>query len=406
MPGVLDGLRIIEHSAFVAAPSAGLTLAQLGAEVIRVDPIGGALDAGRWPLNDAGVSLYWTSLNRGKRSVALDLRRPEGRDLLARLILAGGEAGGIFLTNLPAPAGLEFAALQARREDVIVVRLFGNPDGSAAVDYTVNCATGLPWLTGPADLRGPVNHVLPAWDLLAGASLVNAVLAAERQRRLTGAGQEVRLALADVALGAIANLGLLAEVEHGAAPRRRAGNDLYGSFGRDFATADGRRVMIVALTRRHWRALVELAGIEDEIAKLEAELGIDLADEGNRYRATEQIAALIAPWCAGQDFAELSAKLEAAGILWGPYRTVRQLLDEDWRASPVNPMFQRIEQPGVGPVLAARAALDFIGHERPPAEAAQSAGRDSRAVLAELLGLGDDELAALARDGLIPDADA
>ncbi|MEQ9642908.1 MAG: CoA transferase [Alphaproteobacteria bacterium] len=401
MPGVLEGLRIIEHSAFVAAPSAGLTLAQLGAEVIRVDPIGGALDAGRWPLNADGVSLYWTSLNRGKRSVVLDLRRPEGRDLLARLILEGDDAG-IYLTNLPAPVGLEYAELQSRREDVIVVRLTGNPDGSAAVDYTVNCATGLPWLTGPADMRAPVNHVLPAWDLLAGASLVNAVLAAERQRRLTGAGQEVRLALADVALGAIANLGLLAEAEHAVEPRRRSGNDLYGSFGRDFATSDGRRVMIVALTRRHWRALVELAGITEQVAKLEAMLDMDLSDEGNRYRATDQIAALIAPWCAHQSFAELSEKLEAAGILWGPYRTVRQLLDEDWRASPANPMFQHIEQPGVGQVLAARSALDFIGQERPPAAAAQPAGADTAAVLGEVLGLSGDELAMLASEGVIP----
>jgi 2-methylfumaryl-CoA isomerase len=402
MFGILRGLRIIEYSAFVAAPSAGLTLAQLGAEVIRVDPIGGALDAGRWPLNKAGVSLYWASLNRGKRSVALDLRQPDGRDLLARLVTAPGEGGGLFLSNLPEPEGLEYETLRRQRPDLIVVRLTGNPDGSAAVDYTVNCATGLPWLTGPANLPGPVNHVLPAWDLLAGATLANAVLAAERQRRLTGEGQEVRLALADVALGAIANLGMLAEVEHGAEPRQRAGNDLYGTFGRDFATADGRRVMIVALTRRHWQALVELAGIGAQVARLEAMLGLDLNDEGNRYRASEQIAALIAPWCAHQTFAELGDKLEAAGILWGPYRTVRQLLDEDWRASERNPMFQRVEQPGVGAVLAARTPLDFVGRDRLPAAVAQPSGTDTAAVLGEVLGLDGAALAALVSDGVIP----
>jgi 2-methylfumaryl-CoA isomerase len=243
--------------------------------------------------------------------------------------------------------------------------------------------------------------VLPAWDLLAGATLVNAVLAAERQRRLTGAGQEVRLALADVAFGAIANLGMLAEVEHGAEPRGRAGNDLYGSFGRDFATADGRRVMIVALTRRHWQALVELAGIGEQVARLEAMLGMDLSDEGNRYRASDQIAALIAPWCAHQGFAELGEKLEAAGILWGPYRTVRQLLDEDWRASPKNPMFQRIDQPGVGPVLAARTPLDFVGRERPAAAPAQASGADTAAVLGDVLRLPAAELQTLAEAGVI-----
>src|SRR5690606_24512000 len=87
MTGILDGLRVIELSAFVAAPSAGLTLVQMGAEVIRVDPPGGALDAGRWPLDRQGNSLYWASLNRGKRSIAVDYRRPEGRDLLRRMLV-------------------------------------------------------------------------------------------------------------------------------------------------------------------------------------------------------------------------------------------------------------------------------------------------------------------------------
>src|SRR6478609_3304296 len=98
---VLHGLRIIEFPAFIAAPLGGLTLAQLGADVIRVDPIGGNIDIGRWPLNAEGRSLYWASLNRGKRSVEIDLRRPEGKHLLHEMITAPGEGGAIFITNLP-----------------------------------------------------------------------------------------------------------------------------------------------------------------------------------------------------------------------------------------------------------------------------------------------------------------
>ena len=94
----LSNLRVIESSAFVAAPLAGLTLAQFGADVIRIDPIGGGIDYGRWPLAPSGRTLYWTGLNKNKRSLAVDLRRPEGRELVRNLAVAAGA----LLTNVPA----------------------------------------------------------------------------------------------------------------------------------------------------------------------------------------------------------------------------------------------------------------------------------------------------------------
>ena len=81
MNRILKDLRIIEGSAFVAAPLAGMTLAQLGADVIRFDPIRGGLDAKRWPVDQHGRSLYWVGLNKGKRSIAVDTRKPEGQEL-------------------------------------------------------------------------------------------------------------------------------------------------------------------------------------------------------------------------------------------------------------------------------------------------------------------------------------
>ena len=96
MHGILSGLRIVEGTAFVAAPSGGMTLAQLGADVIRFDPLGGSLDIGRWPLTRDGISLCWAGLNKGKRSLAVDLRDPRGQELLRQLICAPGENSGIF----------------------------------------------------------------------------------------------------------------------------------------------------------------------------------------------------------------------------------------------------------------------------------------------------------------------
>src|SRR5579862_3224028 len=112
---ILAGLRIIEGAAFVAAPLSGMTLAQLGADVIRFDPIDGGLDAARWPVTAGGKSLFWAGMNKGKRSIAVDIARGEGRELVTALICAGGSEGGLFISNFPARGWLSYERLALRR---------------------------------------------------------------------------------------------------------------------------------------------------------------------------------------------------------------------------------------------------------------------------------------------------
>ena len=251
---ILAGLRIIELSAFVAAPLGGATLAALGADVIRIDPPGGGIDIDRWPLY-RGRSLYWAGLNQGKRSVTIDTRTEVGQRQVAGLITAPGEGGGIVLTNLPVKAWNSYESLAKLRRDLIMVVITGDRDGGTAVDYTVNAALGFPWLTGPDGHEGPVNHVLPAWDCMTGYLAALAILAAERHRRLHGEGQLVELSLSDVGLAVAGHLGLIGEAILEPEPRGRFGNEVYGTFGRDFGTRDGRRVMVLALTARQWASL-------------------------------------------------------------------------------------------------------------------------------------------------------
>src|SRR5215472_5940927 len=254
----LQSLRVVESSAFVAAPLAGLTLAQFGADVIRVDPIGGGIDYGRLPLMPGGRSLYWTGLNKGKRSIAVDLRRPEGRELVQALAVGGGDDGGLVLTNL-SWEWLSHAVLAGRRADVITCTICGNADGSTAVDYTVNCATGFPAITGGGSIEAPVNNVVPAWDLACAYQAAFALLAAVDRRRRTGRGSELRLALSEVAFAALSHLGMIAEAEVLDEERPSLGNHVYGAFGRDFGTSDGRRIMIVAISSGQWKALLRAA---------------------------------------------------------------------------------------------------------------------------------------------------
>ena len=397
-PGILAGLRVVEVSAFIAAPLGGMTLAQLGADVIRIDPVGGNIDIARWPLAPGGASLYWASLNKGKRSVCLALDTPQGQEIATALITAAGEAAGMLLTNLPARGWMSFEALARRRADLIMLRLTGNADGSAAVDYTVNCASGFPIATGRDS--EPLNHVLPAWDIAAGLYLSTALLAAERARRRSGHGQEVTLALADVMLASVSNLGYVADVQVNGTIRQPLGNDLYGAFGRDFRTADGRHVMLTAISNRQWRAIGKATGLAERLAMVGPLMQVDLDTEGGRFAARAAIAAVLEPWFAARSLADIRAALDGTGVLWGPYQDFGQLVREDPRCSTANPIFADIEQPGVGRVMVNGSPLGFSADGRVPPMPAPLLGEDTEQVLGELLGIPSAEYARLHDAGI------
>ncbi len=156
-------------------------------------------------------------------------------------------------------------------------------------------------MTGPEGHAGPVNHVLPAWDIACGLYAAIGLLGAERHRRLTGKGQQISVALDDVALATAGNLSFLAEAEVNRVRRPRIGNHLYGSFARDFGTRDGRRVMVVALTGRHWADLLAATGLRAPVAALEEALGADFSAEDDRYEYREVLAGLLQRCFAGHD---------------------------------------------------------------------------------------------------------
>tara|TARA_B100000674_G_C37923256_1_gene954273 strand:+ start:670 stop:1854 length:1185 start_codon:yes stop_codon:yes gene_type:complete len=394
-------MTVIEVSAFIAAPYAGLTLAQMGAEVIRIDPIGGGLDYNRWPVTEDGTSLYWAGLNKGKKSIALNVRDPKGRELAHALMTASGAGRGIVLTNLPARGWLDYDGLKAQRDDLIMVNIVGRRDGSVALDYTVNARAGFPMVTGPTDTAGPVNHVMPVWDVVTALAASNAVLVADRNRRDTGEGQYVRIALADSAFAVMSHLGYVAEAQINGTDRPATGNHVFGTFGCDFPTADGRRVMITAFTPRHWSALLEASGAVERFEAIAAENGVDLRKEEERYALRDVIEAELAPWFAARTLAEIGTALDAVGACWGPYQTFRQAVAEDPDLSTDNPMFEEIDQPGIGRYLAAGSFIEFGAIPRAPVLPAPQLGSDTESVLAEKVGLSDVDLGKLREDGVI-----
>ena len=401
MYDLLTGLRVVEGAAFIAGPSCGLHLAQMGAEVIRFDAIGGGPDYRRWPVAPGGDSLYWEGLNKGKKSIAIDLGRAQGRELAVAIATAPGENAGLFLTNYPVKGFLSHEALAARRADIITVRVMGWADGSPAVDYTINAAVGVPQMTGPTDDDRPVNHVLPAWDLLGGAYAAFAMTSALLRRRMSGSGAEIRVPLSDLAASSLSHLGSVAEVL-AAGDRPRMGNDLFGAFGRDFVTADGKRLIVVAITPRQWSGLLKTLDLGDAIAAIEAELGLSFAkDEGARFIHRARLFPLFDAAFAARTADALKPAFDAGGVTWGQYQTLHQAVTDDARLFTANPLFETLTHPSGLTYPTSGPAATLAGEARSPVAPAPRLGAHTDQVLAEILGLDSGAIGRLHDEGLV-----
>ncbi|GAY21231.1 MULTISPECIES: CoA transferase [Sphingobium] len=401
MYDLLKGLRVVEGAAFIAGPSCGLHLAQMGAEVIRFDAIGGGPDYRRWPVAPSGDSLYWEGLNKGKKSIAIDLGRPEGRELAVALATAPGDNAGLFLTNYPVKGFLSHEALAARRADIITVRVMGWADGSPAVDYTINAAVGVPQMTGPADDERPVNHVLPAWDLLGGAYAAFALTSALLRRRISGEGAEIRIPLSDLAASSLSHLGSVAEVLS-AGDRPRMGNDLFGAFGRDFVTADGKRLIVVAITPRQWSGLLKTLDLSDAVGAIETELGTSFArDEGARFTHRARLFPLFEAAFASRTAEALKPAFDAGGVTWGEYQTLHRAVTTDARLFTANPLFETLTHPSGLSYPTSGPAGTLANEARGTVAIAPKLGQHTDEVLATVLGLDSGAIGRLHDEGLV-----
>ncbi|WP_338052124.1 CoA transferase [Roseicyclus persicicus] len=399
--GVLKGMRVVESSAFVAVPLAGMTLAQMGADVIRFDLPTGGMDATRWPVAPGGESLFWAGMNKGKRSVAIDVKTPRGREIAQEIICAPGEDAGLFITNLATPGWTDHATLAGRRADLVSVTLRGDRHGRPAVDYTVNPAVGFPMATGPEGSAEPVAHALPAWDAIAGGLVVSGLLAAERYRLRHGAGQAVDLTLKDVAAAMLGHLGIIAEHALTGQTRGRAGNSLYGAYGQDFLCADGQRVMVIGLTARQWQNLLKVTGLAEPMAALAAALGADFDDEGARWQARAAITAVLAPWFHARRVADFADAFDRAGVTWSVFRSFAEAIEQDPDLSAENPIFSPVTQPGIGTWLSPGTPFGFSAQAREAAAPAPLLGQHTEAVLADVARLPEGEIARLFDAGIV-----
>lgn len=401
MSKVLNGMRVVESSAFVAVPLAGMTLAQMGADVIRMDMPQGGLDYGRWPVTNTGASLFWAGLNKGKRSVAIDMKSPRGREIATEIICAQDEQGGHFITNLAVNGWTDYDTLCQRNPKLCMAQLRGDRHGRPAVDYTINPAVGFPEATGSETSHTPTCHTLPAWDCIAGNMLVSGLLAAERSRFMDHKGQLVDLTLKDVAAAMVGNLGYIGDATVNGETRGKHGNALYGAYGQDFICRDGRRVMVIALTLRQWQNLQKATGTTQEMQALATRLECDLDDEGARWTARHEITAILAPWFARRQVADFAQCFDAGGVTWSAFRTFAQAIESDRDFSTENPMFSNIYQPGVGHYLTPGSPFAFSGHARQHPAPAPALGAHTEEILADVARIPEREIASLFDAGIV-----
>ena len=207
----LAGVRVVDLSRVLAGPYATMTLADLGADVVKIEHPAGGDETRTWgPPFAGGESAYFLSVNRGKRSVALDLKDPEGRELALELCARAEVVIENFRPGSAARLGLDYEAVRQRRPDVVYCTISGfglrEPTDRAGYDFTVQAESGLMAITG--ELNGePMKFGVAIVDILTGLNAVTAILAALHRRDLTGEGDLVEVSLLDSAFAALVNVG-------------------------------------------------------------------------------------------------------------------------------------------------------------------------------------------------------
>ena len=179
------------------------------------------------------------------------------------------------------------------------------------------------------------------------------------------------------------------------------GDHIFGTFGHDFACKDGRRVMIVGVSPNQWNAIINVTNTKPQIISLEEELELDFSKEGDRFIARERLKDLFAPWFADKLYLEVKQGLNMAGVCWGPYQSIEELISNDVDCTEANPLFTRIEQPGIGTYLVPSQAIQFTGLESEPPKPAPLLGQHTDEILTEVLGMSSGQISKLHDENII-----
>ncbi|MET9623160.1 CaiB/BaiF CoA-transferase family protein [Streptomyces sp. NPDC006464] len=393
-PLPLEGITVVAVEQAVAAPFATRQLADLGARVVKIErPDGGDFARG-YDTAAGGLASHFVWCNRGKESVAVDLKDPRGLALVRRLV-AGAD---VFVQNLAQGAatrlGLDAATLCAAHPRLIAVDVSGYGPGGPyadkrAYDMLVQCEAGLVSVTGTPDQ--PVKSGVPAADIAAGMYAYTGVLAALVRRGTTGRGGPLEVSLLD-ALAEWMGHPLHHVMHGGTAPARTGLAHAVIAPYDAYPTADGSLVLLSVQNDREWRRLAERVLERPELAD-DPGFATNTARVAGRGRTDEAVAAALAPL----DEAEALARLEAAGIACARLNTVADLAEHPQLAA--RDRWRSVDSP-VGSLRALLPPVTFPDGPEPRMGRIPALGEDTAKVLGEL-GVAEDELRELRERGVV-----
>lgn len=385
MPGPLDGVRVVEMSHMVMGPTCGMVLAQLGAEVIKVEPKVG--DKTR-SLGGMGIS-FFPLFNRGKRSVALDLKSEEGRKALDRLLATADVFIENFKDETISKLGLDSASLATRFPTLIIGAhkgfLSGPYEHRPALDEVVQMMTGLAYMTGSREQ--PLRVGASMNDIMGGLFGAIGVLAALIDRRRTGRGKEIRVGLFENCLFAVAQHMVQYQMTGVAAPpmpKRVHAWPVYDIFD----TADGRRLFIGVTTEGNWRAFCREFGLENLL------LDPGLQTVTDRIEARDRTLPIIAERLRHETTAKLEATLDRLSIPFSQVNAPEEMFNDPHVQRPgglvdvVNADGRVLKTPALPLEFDRAGLLDGL--------AVPALGADTHDVLAEL-GYDDVHIAGMDR---------
>lgn len=405
--GPLDGVVVLDLSRVLAGPWATQVLADLGARVIKIERPGAGDDTRQWgppfttQSNGArGDAAYFMATNRNKRSVTVDMARPEGAELIRRLAMKADVVVENFKTGGLAKYGLDYAGLSAVNPRLVYASITGfGQDGplkdKAGYDYMIQAMGGLMSITGQPDGAPgaePMKVGVAVVDLFTGLYTANAVLAALLHARATGEGQHIDVALFDVQVAMLANQATNFFVS-GEAPTRMGNAHPNLAPYQPFATTDG-AVVIAVGNDGQFRALCRAIGADDLAADAR------FTTNAQRVEHRAELVQALAPFLALQSTDGWIETLEAQGVPCGPINTIDRVFAEPQgvhRGLIVGQdradLAERV-QTVASPMRLSKTPVSY--RWAPPA-----LGADTEAVLGDELGLTPQEVATLRGDGVL-----
>jgi len=401
LTGPLAGIRVVDLSRVLAGPWCTQILGDLGADVIKVEQPGQGDDTRKWgpPFLDDGSrdSAYYLSANRNKRSIAIDIAKPAGADLVRELVRGADVVTENFRVGALAKYGLDYPSLAAIKPDLIYCSISGfgqtGPDkDKGGYDFLIQGMSGLMSATGTA-ASGPLRTAVPIADLSTGLYATISILAALQHRNRTGEGQQIDLALLDTQLVMLANQAS-SWLNGGLEPRRMGNQHPTISPYQDFACKDG-QVLVALGNDRQFRDFCVLLGHPEWGS--DPRFAISSIRSGNRA----ELLALLEPAIAQWESAALIAAMEAAKLPGGRINSVPEALT-----------LPQVEARGLVHEIAREdgTPVRFLGYpaqfSRSPATyraAPPRSAQDTRDVLRQELGLSDAELDVLQDQGIIAD---